>query len=282
MNRTEIANLIIKRLKTDGIENLRKIYNSSGIINNLIIDKLLPDELAEYISQSFPDEKELRYINQSQERKYIGVNFEKDQKIVEECIYAFQEKPVLDLFSKICSIKDICGDPELYAGGISSMSNNCFLNPHIDNSHDRLMKKYRRLNLLFYVNKDWPVNQDIGGNLMLFNGGIKEEPLKINCIFNRLVVMRTDNKSLHAVEKIKSKNYRRKCVSNYYFSKSSPNNQKYYHSTSFRGFKGERLKDFYLLGISKSKTIIKGIYTKITKNPLSTGLHKGGRNSRKN
>ena len=46
-------------------------------------------------------------------------------------------------------------DETLYAGGISLMKNKDFLNPHLDNSHDKDKKKYRRLNLLYYVTPDW-------------------------------------------------------------------------------------------------------------------------------
>ena len=61
---------------------------------------------------------------------------------------AFQEKSILKIISQITNIKNLIGDPELYAGGVWSMSKGCFLNPHIDNSHDRNLENFRRLNLL--------------------------------------------------------------------------------------------------------------------------------------
>ena len=65
--------------------------------------------------------------------------------------------------------------------GISSMSKGCFLNPHIDNSHDRKIKKFRRLNLLYYVNKNWdPIND--GGDLLLFPDGIKNKEVNYHVI----------------------------------------------------------------------------------------------------
>ena len=143
----------------------------------------------------------------------------------------------------------------MYAGGVSSMSYGCFLNPHIDNSHDRLRKNYRRLNLLYYVNEEF--NKLDGGELALFNNGIRKKPKLINCRFNRLVIMRTDNRSLHAVNHIKSKNKIRKCISNYYFSEKSPLKKDYYHSTSFRGFPNEILKDVYLKSSGSIRTSIK-------------------------
>ena len=38
---------------------------------------------------------------------------------------------------QITDINGLDGDPELYAGGASSMSKVYFLNPHIDNSQNR-------------------------------------------------------------------------------------------------------------------------------------------------
>ena len=51
----------------------------------------------------------------------------------------------------------------LYAGGISMMAPGHFLNPHIDNSHDKFRQRYRVLNLLSYVSPDW--DQTRGCNL---------------------------------------------------------------------------------------------------------------------
>ena len=273
MNRDEIAKLIISSLKNIEYENLKQRYKDSSTINHLVIDNLLPLNLALELSSSFPPEKELVFLNKLQEKKYIGVNFSKSQKIVEECLYAFQDSSVIEAVSFITDIKNIMGDPELYAGGISSMSNGCFLNPHIDNSHDRTMDKYRRINLLYYVNKEFNSVLD-GGELILYPKGIKKEEIKLTCDFNRLIIMRTDNKSLHGVNRINSKINRRKCISNYYFSKESPSGNNYYHSTTFRGFKRQYIKGTLLRINGFTKTYIKKTIYKLIKKSISTDHHK--------
>jgi len=272
MNRKEIANLIEARISEAGVESLKNQYQSSGSINYLIIDNLLPTGLANSISDSFPRESNLKLLNARQEKKYVGVEFAPEQKVIEECIYSFQENTLLKLFSSICSIQDIEGDPELYAGGISSMSNSCFLNPHIDNSHDRLRTKYRRLNLLYYVSRGWETLD--GGQLVIYPNGIKNTPIEIDSLFNRLVVMRTDNKSLHGVKEVNSKVNRRKTISNYYFSKTSPTNEKYYNSTSFRGFPGETKKDIILRLNAFARTTIKSATGNFIGKYISTGYHR--------
>ena len=273
MNRKEISHLILSKLKEINLEYLREKYKTSSSINYCVIDNLLPTHLVSDLNDAFPPEKELNPQIGLQEKKYVGVNFSKSQKIVEECIYAFQERSVIEAIGYITNIKNIIGDPELYAGGISSMSKGCFLNPHIDNSHDRNLSKFRRLNLLYYVNKNWCPEKD-GGELILYPNGIKKDEIKLSCRSNRLVIMRTDNKSLHGVNKIKSTIERRKCISNYYFSKESPLGNEYYHSTSFRGFKRQYIKGTLLRINGLSRTIAKKLIYKLTKQSISTNYHK--------
>ena len=273
MDRQEISALIKQRLNEIGIDLLKNRYKKSGPINNLIIDDLLPNELASHLNFVFPEEEDLNHLNKPSENKYVGIYFSDKQELVQECLYAFQEQSLLKIIGQITNIKNLIGDPELYAGGVSSMSNGCFLNPHIDNSHDRNLKNYRRLNLLYYVNKNWIPTKD-GGELVLFPNGIKYKEEEIACKFNRLVIMRTDNKSIHGVKKILSKTKRRKCISNYYFSKESPSGKKYYHSTSFQGFKKEFIKGTYLQLNAFTRTYLKKLIYKITGKSISTDYHK--------
>ena len=273
MNRKDISELIIKRINELKINFLKKKYENSGLINHLVIDDLLPKEIVSKLSLHFPKEKELNYLNGFQEKKYVGVYFTEAQKMVEECLFAFQEEKVVKTIGKITSIKNLIGDPDLYAGGVSRMNKGCFLNPHIDNSHDKNFKNYRRLNLLYYVNNFWNPEDD-GGELVLYPNGIKNREIKISCDFNRLVIMRTDNRSLHGVKKILSDDHSRKCISNYYFSENSPSGKKYYHSTSFLGFKNEFIKGTFLVISGLFRTSAKKFIYKLTKKSITTNFHR--------
>ncbi len=273
MNRKEISDLILSRISEESVNKLQKNYLSSSSINYLVIDNLLPTKLALEINSNFPSRNEMKLLTGPQEKKFVATNWGKEKKIVEECLFAFQDRRLLKEISKICQIKDLSGDPELYAGGVSLMDKGCFLNPHIDNSHDRLKERYRRLNLLYYVTKPWNSFED-GGELVLFPKGINSDIISIPTEFNRLVIMRTDNKSLHGVNKITSDENARKCISNYYFSVSSPNEKEYYHSTSFRGFKKEKVKDIYLRINSFTRTTIKSFTGNLIGKFINTGYHR--------
>jgi Rps23 Pro-64 3,4-dihydroxylase Tpa1-like proline 4-hydroxylase len=271
-SRQSIARQIESRLSTIGIKTLNEQYFNSGKINHIVVDQLLPGPLAHRLSNFFPPETQLKLLDGREEKKYVGVNFSSDQKIIEECIYAFQEPAILKIFASICQIDDLEGDPELYAGGVSSMGHSCFLNPHIDNSHDRLRQRYRRLNLLYYVSKGW--QPDHGGQLVLYPNGIQAECVEIDSLFNRLVVMKTDHQSLHGVKRITSAGDHRKTISNYYFSPSTPLGKHYYHSTSFRGFPGERKKDILLRTNALLRTTIKSLTGNLFGTLINTGYHR--------
>lgn len=273
MDRRKIADLILSRISEEPIKELQKKYLDSSKINYLVIDNLLPNDIASEINYKFPMIRDMKLRSGPQEKKFISTYWSKEKKIVEECLFSFQDRRVIAEISKICQIEDLSGDPELYAGGVSLMDKGCFLNPHIDNSHDRLRKRYRRLNLLYYVTKSWNSSED-GGELILFPKGINEEIISIPTEFNRLVIMRTDNKSLHGVNKINSEQNARKCISNYYFSVSSPSNKEYYHSTSFRGFKKEKAKDIYLRINAFTRTTLKSFTGNLIGKFINTGHYR--------
>lgn len=179
------------------------------------------------------------------------------------------------LWQKYVTLPDLCGDPELYAGGISSMDTGCFLNPHIDNSHDRLKQNYRRLNLLYYISPNWSSTTD--GCLQLWPDGLKQRPIVIPSLFNRLVIMATDRKSIHSVSKIGLDKGRRLCISNYFFSPTSPENTEYYHSTSFRGFPDEKIKDVFLRVGAGVRTAVRSATGTFFGNVVSTGNYRKGK-----
>jgi Rps23 Pro-64 3,4-dihydroxylase Tpa1-like proline 4-hydroxylase len=171
----------------------------------------------------------MRLMQSIRERKRTSKSLEKFDPLLSDITFAFQDERVVQMVSELTGIKDAVGDPHLYAGGISAMARGHFLNPHIDNSHDGDRTNYRVLNLLYYVTPDWkPEN---GGNLELWDEKVTK-PVEIPSVFNRLVLMSTNDKSWHSVNEVKA-NEIRYCISNYYFSPHSPNGYETFHVTYF-------------------------------------------------
>jgi Rps23 Pro-64 3,4-dihydroxylase Tpa1-like proline 4-hydroxylase len=166
------------------------------------------------------------------EHKLVAAQMDAYDPLLEEAVYAFQDPRVVALVGEITGLQALEPDTELYAGGISLMTRGGYLRPHLDNSHDGRQGRYRVLNLLYYVTPDW--REDYGGSLQLWDDGPLTTPRTIPSTFNRLVIMATNKGSWHSVNEIRHEG-RRCCVSNYYFSRVSPERDDYFHATSFRG-----------------------------------------------
>lgn len=239
-NEEYFVNTIVKKILNSESDIQKQWNNPIGTKTKYFyIDELLSKDDVNKIYQAFPKNgKGFFDRNTFREKKKTSANLGDYEKILSEITYAFQNKKVVDLISKILNLDMVEPDPKLYAGGLSMMFKNDYLNPHIDNSHDIKRNRYRRLNLLYYVSPNW--SYENGGNFELWDEN-KIKPVTIVSLQNRLVVMETNKSSWHSVSKVLSKNPRC-CVSNYYFSQISPDGSNYFHVTSFTGRPGEHLK----------------------------------------
>lgn len=238
--RSHYANLIVTKLM-DCKESIRRQWlNPEGTATrHFVVDNLLPEEICREIFLSFPRDADGFFsLNSFREKKRTSIELENYDPVLIDITYAFHDQSVVDVVSDIVGLTEIVPDPKLYAGGLSMMFEGDFLNPHLDNSHDAERQKYRRLNLLYYVSPQWSLQN--GGNFELWNESLTEQKTVV-AHFNRLVVMETNRLSWHSVSKVAAKEPRC-CVSNYYFSKISPDATDYFHVTTFSGRPEEKVK----------------------------------------
>lgn len=226
---------------------LQAEFSRSSQIPTFHLDDLLDEQAVREIHAVFPHEQHMRELKSLREHKYVAMQLDQFDPRIEEIIYAFQDPKVVELITEITGIAGLFPDHQLYAGGISVMSQGNYLNPHLDNSHNKEQNAYRVLNLLYYVSPDW--QPELGGNLELWDHGLHRPCRTIDYRFNRLVVMMTNRTSWHSVSPI-AQARRRCCVSNYYFSFQSPSEREYSHATSFRARPGQPVRDVILQGDS--------------------------------
>jgi Rps23 Pro-64 3,4-dihydroxylase Tpa1-like proline 4-hydroxylase len=244
LTRASLAQGIQARLESQR-EQLAHQWQTSGPINHCVLDDLLPEPVARAIGNAFPSSDRMVLKSSLRELKYVAAQMNQHDPLLEESIYAFQLPRIVELIHEITGMQALEPDEHLYAGGISLMTRGQFLNPHIDNSHDKFRSRYRVLNLLYYVSPDW--NETDGCNLELWPDGPRGKPITIVSKFNRLVVMATHRGSWHSVSHNRVvKN--RCCVSNYYFSPEPIGGTDYFHVTSFRGRPEQPLRDLVLRG----------------------------------
>jgi hypothetical protein len=121
---------------------------------------------------------------------------------------------------------------------------------------------------LYYVTPGW--NPEWGGVLELWDGD-RANPLGVEPRFNRLVLMNTNRTSYHSVRPISGcGTMTRNCVSNYYFSPSSPEGYEYSHVTSFRGRPEQPLRDAWL----RFDAWARGVYRLVRPRTAASVKHK--------
>jgi Rps23 Pro-64 3,4-dihydroxylase Tpa1-like proline 4-hydroxylase len=259
MNRQAIADLIVAKLTSEK-SSMREAYlRSQDKIGMFTVDNLLPEELARQLHASFPDPATMKLKKSLREYKYIAAQMNQYAPILEEAIYAFQDPRVVAIIGEVCDSDQLLPDESLYAGGISLMGYEQFLNPHLDNSHDKDRNRWRVFNLLYYVTPDW--KQEYGGNLELWPDGVAGQPQTIHSRFNRLAVMATHQGSWHSVSPVTYKG-NRCCISNYYFSNAPLKETDEFHVTSFRGRPGQHVRDFVLSGDRMLRMCVRKLFRK--------------------
>lgn len=266
IKREEIGELIFQKLSQNRDQLQKQYAHAKEKIGYFYIDDLLPVEIVESINAYFPKPEDMTLKKSLRENKHIAAQMDQYNPILEETIYAFQTKKVIDLIKNICQVDELFPDKHLYAGGISSMKKGQFLNPHLDNSHDKERNQWRVFNLLFYVTPNW--KNENGGHLEIWPDGLKEKQITLHSKFNRLIVMATHQSSWHSVSPVISDDSSRKCISNYYFSNQPNLPTDTFHVTTFRGWPEQKIRNRILKIDSFLRMNIRKLFKKgIVKNP---------------
>lgn len=253
LHREALADAMVRRILESDAELVRQ-WRETAPIQYFVLDDLLPEDWAQAISSAFPAPRCMKLRRDLRESKYIAAQMNQYDPVLEEAIYAFQDPRIVSAIERITGLSALEPDELLYAGGVSLMAPGDFLNPHIDNSHDKFRSRYRVLNLLYYVSPQWPEN--LGGNLELWPQGVRGRPTTLVSRFNRLVVMITHKNSWHSVARNRA-NVNRCCVSNYFFSQKPIGGTEYYHVTEFRGRPEQPLRDLVLRADNWVRTVIR-------------------------
>ncbi len=256
-SRREIADIIVQRMIEEKDRMAEQYAATRDGIGHFYIDDLLPREMALAIYRQFPKPETMKLKKTLREYKYIAAQMNQYDPILEESVYAFQDERVVEIVKSICDMASAYPDVHLYAGGISMMGKDQYLNPHLDNSHDKDRNRWRVLNLLYYVTADW--EEQNGGNLELWPEGVEGKQITVHSRFNRLAVMATHNQSWHSVSPIQTQDFRC-CVSNYYFADEALRADDSFHVTSFRGRPEQKVRDIVLRADASARMALRKVF----------------------
>ena len=203
------------------VEDLQEKFLNSEPFEHIIIPNFLNEEYAELLHDSFPEDIENgkwhKYYNPI-EVKYAFDNIEKLPSCLKDIFYLLSTKEITEKFSKLSGIEGLEYDPYLHGAGLHIHPRNGRLHVHLDYEKHPHLNKERRLNMIFYLNKDW--DPEWNGETQLWDKNMEKCVVKSEVKFNTAIIFKTNEISWHGLpEKIKCpENIFRKTIAYYYVS----------------------------------------------------------------
>jgi Rps23 Pro-64 3,4-dihydroxylase Tpa1-like proline 4-hydroxylase len=174
----------------------------------IVIDNFLPEYVLNQVLEEnknnqvwFSDKQQ--WLQQFQINKfYIPDNtaeslqtFKKVLPLTSQLVDFLNSPEVITYLSELTGIEGLEPDHLLMGGGVHKIKKGGKLSMHLDYSEHPVTKKYRRLNLLLYMNKNW--KSEWKSNLELWSSKKAEKLVEIEPIFNRCVIFSITDVSLH-------------------------------------------------------------------------------------
>lgn len=194
-----------------GIDELEQLgsrlhdqYQVAHPFPHVVIDDFLPAAAAQGAHDLFPPPESEIWLDWTkrdtvhQPRKQgIGhaSRLEGVSPWLQALLFAFNSYPFLNFLQKLTGIGKLLPDPHFHGGGLHQILSGGKLAIHTDFNDLGSLDLYRRINVLFYLNKDW--KPEYKGDLELWNAEPLRHVLSIAPSFNRLVVFNTNKRTFH-------------------------------------------------------------------------------------
>lgn len=189
------------------IPTLRQEFLKEEPFNHLVIDNFLSEpyltsvleEIQKYSPSTWYDEANARINNEKdsifQSKKVALSNYNKMGPLSKSFIDLTKSESFMKFLTEVTGIEELEADPHLYGGGIHKTTQQGRLSIHSDFNIHPITQKFRRLNILLYLNKDW--EPSMNGQLELWSKDMKQCVQRIPPVFNRLIIFRITDDAFH-------------------------------------------------------------------------------------
>ncbi len=239
---------------------LRAQFRAAQPFPHIVLENFLDEGFLREVVQSYPDFEAAWKQAQGSGDAFSAVNekfkvqvsdsesFPPPVKTLHEAV---SSQSFLDDLEHITAIPKLLADPSLRGGGMHLTGPRGRLDVHIDFNYNRNSKLHRRLNILIYLNENWP--SAWGGAVELWDQQVKNCQVSLPPTFNRCVIFETSDISYHGVEPVTCPpNVARKSFAGYYYTQDPPPNwDGQMHSTVFKPRPHERLRNMVLGGVER-------------------------------
>ena len=226
-------------------EILKESFLNASPFEHIVIDNFLDEKYANELYELFPESFDGWYKYENPiEFKFTYDNINCLDEKMKNFFYYLSSDKMIDIFRKITNIHDLTYDEYLHGAGLHCHPRYGKLNIHLDYEKHPFSGKERRLNVIYFLSKNW--NNQWKGQNELWNKEATYCVKKTDVIFNRAIIFKTNDISWHGLPEtiLCPKNQYRKSLAFYYLSplKSIKNEHKY------------RKKAKYIITDEKDKT----------------------------
>lgn len=225
----------LRRLKEIATANADR-YRTADPFPHVVLDDVFDARLLEEILEEFAamDRTRWHHTEKDTERKYSTEEFQRFGPSTRALIAQLNAAPFMAFLEQLTGITGLIPDPHLRGGGLHEIRQGGSLGVHADFNFYKRLSLYRRLNLLLYLNVDWP--EAWGGELELWDRAGTHCVTRIAPSFNRVVIFDTSNFSYHGHPRPLAcpPDRSRKSIALYYYTVEAPaDDDRVPHSTVF-------------------------------------------------
>ncbi len=173
-------------------------YVAADPFAHIVIDDFLDPDILRDIAANFPPRDGKAFFDRAQERlKYQFHAGETTHGATRNLLAELNSRAFLRFLKNLTGISGLVADPYFEGGGLHETRTGGHLSVHADFNIHGKMKVERRLNLLIYMNENWP--PDFGGNLELWDKAMAAPVHRIAPLLGRAVIFNTALDSYHGV-----------------------------------------------------------------------------------
>ncbi len=235
----------LQRLSAPDILNFRALYcqaeqqaleyAEADPFPHIMIEDFLPATLVRSLLDEFPGpgaELKWRQLDsvspEGEQMQYNKLGMPHAELLGEttrELLLELNSGSFLRYLSKLTNIPNLIADPTLQGGGLHQVLSGGVLGVHADFTGHRRYHLNRRLNVLIYLNEDWP--ESYGGELELWSQDMQRCVRRIRPLAGRCVVFSTTDSSYHGhPQPLRCpQNITRKSIALYYYSNGRPEHE---------------------------------------------------------
>ncbi len=180
------------------LPKLREQYQGASPFPHIVLDDFFPTDVEAAAEAEFPPFDASVWLSYTHvnERKFANKDSTTWGPTLKLILSDLQSPRFVQFLRDLTGIETLIIDESLEGGGLHQTARGGFLNMHADFTvHPKNRSWSRRINILLYLNGDWPA--EYGGDLELWSRDMKQCEKTVAPIGNRVLIFNTDSDAFH-------------------------------------------------------------------------------------